>query len=1094
MVTGTGQPIHRALGLTDGERDEVEAILGRPPNHLELALFAVMWSEHCSYKSSRIHLRRLPTEAPHVLVGPGENAGVIDAGDGIAVAIRIESHNHPSAIEPYQGAATGVGGILRDIFTMGARPIAVMDPLFFGDPDEARQQWLIEGVVAGISGYGNSVGVPTVGGELTFDPCYAQNPLVNVLCMGVLPIDRLVLGQASGPGNLAVLLGSSTGRDGIGGVSVLASAGFGRGRRGRADAAKRPNVQVGDPYEEKRLIEACLELLDAKLVVGIQDLGGAGLVCATSETAARGGVGMDVDVSAVPRREPGMAAFEVMTSESQERMLAIVTPDDLPGWKRCAAGGRCARRWSAGSPSRPTADRAGCGSSTASRARCSAMCRRWPSARRPRCTTGRWPAGRPRGPCRRRSRRPPCAHRLRRDVCAMLSDPSWVFRQYDHQLFLNTVDGPGGDAAVLRLAAPGLPHPQRGLALTTDSNPTWCAIDPRAGTAATVAEGALNVACAGARPDGGGQLPQLRQSRTPRGHVAAVRGRRRDERGVCGPRSAGHRRQREPLQRERRHRHRPDPGHRDARTDRPAGRASSGVTLVEDASLVLLDASVGPPPVGGALPRWPGRGGRWSAGAIATGPCRPSTSAVTARLVELVTELVGEDMARLGRRRPPVVAGIHDVSAGGLGVALAELAVRSGIGLRVAGIADHHELFTEAPSRVVVCTTRHTELIARAAGAGVRIPGARARPAGTGWWSTAWSTCRRGRGHRRLARPVAVPAGRTGARAPCDPDRTEPGLRTGGRRRRSSRPSTRSGTLQITLTGAHGEVGLDPAVMSRSRRSPPGRNGGPGFRAPGVVEGSSDRRWPRCPRIRQRPVRPPPGPDRDRRAPCCRDGRGRPPRPMRGPVGPHRWRPAAPWRRTGPAVGQVAVEGVVDGVGRPHRHQAAAKWGRPDTRLAPGLGHHHLVGDGNAQRDQPFGQGDVASAGGQPAAGPAPPRAGCRRPRRSRPARASPRPQRLAGDLAPGDEGDAQLFGPPPGGPTPASESWSVRATALQPASAASSGIRAGGSLPSETSEWVWRSIIPGRYRGYRAAVGAPRAPRAAGPLGWSGTMRRLCG
>ena len=242
--TGDDESLHRALGLTDGERDEVEAILRRPPNHLELALFAVMWSEHCSYKSSRVHLKRLPTEAPHVLVGPGENAGVIDAGDGIAVAIRIESHNHPSAIEPYQGAATGVGGILRDIFTMGARPVAVMDPLFFGDPSEARQRWLIEGVVAGISGYGNSVGVPTVGGELTFDPCYAQNPLVNVLCLGVLPVDRLVLGQASGVGNLAVLLGSTTGRDGIGGVSVLASAGFGGGDDGGGaddgQAAERP--------------------------------------------------------------------------------------------------------------------------------------------------------------------------------------------------------------------------------------------------------------------------------------------------------------------------------------------------------------------------------------------------------------------------------------------------------------------------------------------------------------------------------------------------------------------------------------------------------------------------------------------------------------------------------------------------------------------------------------------------------------------------------------------------------------------------------------------------------------------------------------
>ena len=252
-------PLHRALGLTDDELAAIEGVLGRAPNHLELALYAVMWSEHCSYKSSRVHLRRLPTEGARVLVGPGENAGVVDAGDGIALAIRIESHNHPSAIEPHQGAATGVGGILRDIFTMGARPLAVMDPLFFGPPDDPRRRWLVEGVVAGISAYGNSVGVPTVGGELTFDPCYRQNPLVNVLCLGALPTDRLVLGAASGVGNLAVLLGSTTGRDGIGGVSVLASAGFGADEA-VADA-KRPSVQVGDPFEEKRLIEACLDLL-----------------------------------------------------------------------------------------------------------------------------------------------------------------------------------------------------------------------------------------------------------------------------------------------------------------------------------------------------------------------------------------------------------------------------------------------------------------------------------------------------------------------------------------------------------------------------------------------------------------------------------------------------------------------------------------------------------------------------------------------------------------------------------------------------------------------------------------------------------------
>ncbi|HWC39201.1 MAG TPA: AIR synthase related protein, partial [Acidimicrobiales bacterium] len=328
-----GVTIHRALGLSDDEAADIESVLGRAPNHLELAMFAVMWSEHCSYKSSRLHLRRLPSEGERVLVGPGENAGVVDAGDGIAVAVRIESHNHPSAVEPYQGAATGVGGILRDVFTMGARPIAVMDSLRFGPLDDARNRWLLEGVVSGISGYGNSVGVPTVGGEVAFDPCFSGNPLVNVLCLGVMPVGRLVRGRASGVGNLAVLLGASTGRDGIGGVSVLASAGFGSatsdGAMANGSESLRPSVQVGDPFEEKRLIEACLELLDAGLVVGIQDLGGAGLTCATSETAARGGTGMDVDVTAVPRREPAMEPFEVMTSESQERMLAIVAPDDL---------------------------------------------------------------------------------------------------------------------------------------------------------------------------------------------------------------------------------------------------------------------------------------------------------------------------------------------------------------------------------------------------------------------------------------------------------------------------------------------------------------------------------------------------------------------------------------------------------------------------------------------------------------------------------------------------------------------------------------------------------------------------------------------
>ncbi len=715
LVTETGEPLHRALGLTDAERDEVEAILGRAPNHLELSLFSVMWSEHCSYKSSRIHLKRLPTEAPHVLVGPGENAGVIDAGDGIAVAIRIESHNHPSAIEPYQGAATGVGGILRDIFTMGARPIAVMDPLFFGSPTEPRQQWLVEGVVAGISGYGNSVGVPTIGGELTFDPCYAQNPLVNVLCMGVLPTERLVLGQASGPGNLAVLLGSATGRDGIGGVSVLASAGFGGGDEAE-EAAKRPSVQVGDPYEEKRLIEACLELLDAKLVVGIQDLGGAGLVCATSETAARGGVGMDVDISAVPRREPGMVDYEIMTSESQERMLAIVTPADLPRVQEVCA------RWEVraavvGRVTEPPADGVGrlrildgfdgpvLGDVPAAALSEDAPLYRRPLAR-PADQDARLAAG-PDGL--------PAPADCGADLLALLADPSWVYRQYDHQLFLNTVEGPGGDSAVLRLAAPGLPASRRGLALTTDSNPRWCALDPRAGTAATVAEAALNLACSGAVPKavvnclnfGNPEHPEVMWQLSE-----AVDGMAEACTALGLPVIGGN----VSLYNES-HGADIDPtpvigalGVIDHLAARPPG-----VTLVEDASLVLLDAS--PRAVASSAVTPSLAGSRWAVECRGDrdGTLPPLDLAAHRRLVELVWGLVATTVA--GGDGP--VAGIHDVSGGGLAVALAEMSVRSGIGCSVSGIEGHRELFFEGPSRVLVCTTRSAEVVSAAADAGV---------------------------------------------------------------------------------------------------------------------------------------------------------------------------------------------------------------------------------------------------------------------------------------------------------------------------------------------------------------------------------------
>jgi phosphoribosylformylglycinamidine synthase II len=697
--------IHRQLGLTDEEASEIETILGRPPNHLELAMYAVMWSEHCSYKSSRLHLRRLPSEGEHVLVGPGENAGVVDVGDGIAAAIRIESHNHPSAIEPYQGAATGVGGILRDIFTMGARPIALLDSLRVGPLTDARSRWVLDGVVSGVSGYGNAVGVPTVGGEVVTDATYTGNPLVNVACLGVMPTDRLVLGRASGVGNVAVLLGSTTGRDGIGGVSVLASAGFGSGGDGQGDgfeedAAKRPSVQVGDPFEEKRLIEACLALLDAGLVVGIQDLGGAGLACATSETASRGGVGMDVDVAAVPRREPGMEPFEVMTSESQERMLAIVRPDDLD--------------------------------------EVTALCRRWEVRA---TVVGRVTGhqGRLRildgfdgpvladvpaaslheaAPCYDRPRRPadpvpdlpPVPARpvdAGGDLLAMVADTAWVWTQYDSQLFLNTVEGPGGDAALLRLKHPTTGEDTgRALALTLDGNHRWCALDPRRGTAMTVAEAVLNLACVGARPLalvnclnlGNPEHPEVmwqlsecidgmaevcRELGVPvvGGNVSLYnesRGQDIDPTPVVGLLGAVDRLERRPP----------------------------GVTLVEGAAVLLVG------------PRSSELGGsRWAAEVMGGG--RPLGRLPALDLgghtatAALVRDLVADGL----------LGGVHDVADGGLGVALAELVARSGVGAHLAGVDGHGELFSEAAGRVVACVAPGdlAEVARRADAAGVSL-------------------------------------------------------------------------------------------------------------------------------------------------------------------------------------------------------------------------------------------------------------------------------------------------------------------------------------------------------------------------------------
>ncbi|MGZ4759213.1 MAG: phosphoribosylformylglycinamidine synthase subunit PurL [Acidimicrobiales bacterium] len=682
------EPIHRSLGLTDDEAADIERILGREPNHLELAMFAVMWSEHCSYKSSRVHLKRLPTEGDWVLVGPGENAGVVDVGDGIAAAIRIESHNHPSAIEPYQGAATGVGGILRDIFTMGARPIAVMAPLRFGPLDDPRSRWIAEGVISGVSGYGNSVGVPTVGGETVFDETYAENPLVNVLCLGVLPTDRLVLGQATGVGNLAVLLGSSTGRDGIGGVSVLASAGF---SDDEADASKRPSVQVGDPYEEKRLIEACLALLDAGLVVGIQDLGGAGLTCATSETASRGGMGMDVDVTAIPLREQGMEPFETMTSESQERMLAIVEPEGLDEvlaicdkWDvRASVIGRVTPGPATGDPSGGRLRLLdGWDGEVLADVPAASLHEDAPLYDRPRQAPATWDETRRTlaGPAM------PTTDDPGADLLAMLTDTSWVWSQYDHQLFLNTVEGPGGDAAVLRLKHPitGI-DTGRAMALTTDGNHRWCAVDPRQGTALTVAEAVLNLACVGARPlavvnclnFGNPEHPEVmwqlseaidgmseacRALGTPvvGGNVSLYnesKGADIDPTPVIGMLGVVDRLERRPP----------------------------SVGLVEGSRLVLV--GVTQPELSGSA---------WARAKGHRGGTLPALDlAFHAEVAAVVRTLVAGGM----------VDGIHDVGAGGLGLALAEMAVRSGVGFNVARIHDAAELFSESPSRVVLSVT-----------------------------------------------------------------------------------------------------------------------------------------------------------------------------------------------------------------------------------------------------------------------------------------------------------------------------------------------------------------------------------------------------
>jgi phosphoribosylformylglycinamidine synthase subunit PurL len=491
---------YAALGLTADEYARIGATLGRRPTDAELAIYSVMWSEHCSYKSSRKHLRQFADKAPPtdvLLAGIGQNAGVVDVGGGYAVTFKIESHNHPSYVEPFQGAATGVGGIVRDILAMGARPVAVMDSLRFGPADAPDTHRVLPGVVGGISFYGNCLGLPNIGGELTFDPCYLGNPLVNALCVGVLRPEDLKLAAATGPGNQVILLGSRTGPDGIGGASVLASASFG----GAGEGAKRPSVQVGDPFMEKLLIECCLELYHAGLIVGVQDLGAAGVACATTELSAGGGTGMRVTLDRVPLRDASLGPAEILMSESQERMMAIVTPANVaPFLAICAKwdvpatvigevtdAGRLEMTWhgelvvdippSSAADEGPVYDR---------------------PARRPASQdallsddAGRLP--RPAGPG--------AGGALRDDLLLLVGsaeggDKTWVTEQYDRYVRGDTVLATPHDAGLLRIDEDsGL-----GVALATDGNGRYCYLDPYAGTQLALAEAYRNVAATGARP------------------------------------------------------------------------------------------------------------------------------------------------------------------------------------------------------------------------------------------------------------------------------------------------------------------------------------------------------------------------------------------------------------------------------------------------------------------------------------------------------------------------------------------------------------------------------------------------------------------
>ena len=684
-----GPVLAQSFGLSGEEYDKVLAIMGRTPTLTELGVFSVMWSEHCSYKSSRVWLRQLPTKAPWVIHGPGENAGVVDIGDGLAAVFKMESHNHPSFIEPYQGAATGVGGILRDVFTMGARPIANLNALRFGRPGHPRTKRIVDGVVRGIGGYGNCVGVPTVGGEINFHPAYDGNPLVNAMTVGIARADRIFLSAAAGVGNPVVYVGSKTGRDGIHGAT-MASSEFGANSE-----EKRPTVQVGDPFTEKLLIEACLELMQTDAIVAIQDMGAAGLTSSAVEMAGKGGVGIALELDQVPQRETGMTAYEMMLSESQERMLMVLRPEreelarsifakwelDFAVIGRLTDSGRIVVRHRGATeaeiPLAPLAEQA-------------------PLYHRPTAEPTKPPTL---NAARIEDRLGLVAGLLRLVGCPDLCSRAWVWDQYDSTVGGQTVKRPGAaDAAVVKLE--GL---ERAIALTTDCTPRYCAADPEAGGAQAVAEAWRNLTAVGARPlaitdnmnFGNPEKPEIMGQ-----FAATIRGMAEACRVLDFPVVSGN----------------------VSLYNETAGRAILPTPAI--GGLGVLDRAVGA--VGLALPPWLdlvliGETRGWlgqslwlrEIGGREEGAPPP---------VDLAAERRNGDFVR-AQIEAGLVRACHDVSDGGLLVAVAEMAMAGGVGARLGtgprDVPGHAFWFGEDQGRYVLAVPDGTAMIRAAEALGI---------------------------------------------------------------------------------------------------------------------------------------------------------------------------------------------------------------------------------------------------------------------------------------------------------------------------------------------------------------------------------------